>query len=62
MISIIWQYSSLTETNVNNNLLHYCVGFMSHFSIGATNYYIRNPDLQLLKIRHKFPRSLLGYQ
>ena len=35
---------------------------MSHFSIGATNYNIRNPDLQLPRIRHEFPRSSLRYQ
>ena len=35
---------------------------MPHFSIGATNYNIRNPDLQLLRIRHEFPRSSLRYQ
>ena len=35
---------------------------MTHFSIGATNYNIRNPDLQLPRIRHKFPRASLRYQ
>ena len=35
---------------------------MPHFSICATKYNIRNPDLQLPKIRHKFPRSSLRYQ
>ena len=30
---------------------------MPHFSIGATNYNIKNPDLQLPRIRHEFPRS-----
>ena len=35
---------------------------MPHFSIGATNYNIRNPDLQLPRIRHEFPRSSLRYQ
>ena len=35
---------------------------MPHFSIGATNCNIRNPDLQLPRIRHKFPRSSLRYQ
>ena len=35
---------------------------MPHFSNGATNYNIRNPDLQLLRIRHELPRSSLRYQ
>ena len=35
---------------------------MPHFLIGATNYNIRNPDLQLPRIRHEFPRSSLRYQ
>ena len=35
---------------------------MPHFSIGATHYNIRNPDLQLPRIRHEFPRSSLRYQ
>ena len=35
---------------------------MPYFSIGATNYNIRNPDLQLPRIRHEFPRSSLRYQ
>ena len=47
---------------INNNLPHYFDDFMPHFSIGATNYNIRDPDLQLPRIRHKFPRSSLRYQ
>ena len=35
---------------------------MCHFLIDATNYNLRNPDLQLPKIRHEFPRSSLRYQ
>ena len=41
---------------------HYFDDFMPHFSIGATNYNIRNPDLQLPRIKHEFPRSSLRYQ
>ena len=47
---------------INNNLPHYFDDSMPHFSIGATNYNIRNPDLQLPRIRHEFPRSSLRYQ
>ena len=35
---------------------------MPHFSIGATNYNIRNPDMQLSRTRHEFSRSSLRYQ
>ena len=35
---------------------------MPPFSIGATNYNIRNPDLHLPRIRHEFPRSSLRDQ
>ena len=49
-LAILKFYSKL----INNNL--------PHFSIGATNYNIRNPDLQLPRIRHEFPRSSLRYQ
>ena len=34
----------------------------SCFSIGATTYNIRNPDLQWQRIRHEFPMSSLRYQ
>ena len=32
---------------INNSLLYYFDNFIPYFSIGATNYNIRNPDLQL---------------
>ena len=35
---------------------------MPHFSIGATNYNIRNPNLQLPRIRYELSRSSLRYQ
>ena len=57
-LAILKFYSKL----MNNNLPHYFDDFMPHFSIGATNYNIRNPDLQLPRIRHEFPRSSLRYQ
>ena len=57
-LAILKFYSKL----INNNLPHYFDDFMPHFSIGATNYNIRNPDLQLPRIRHEFPRSSLRYQ
>ena len=50
-LAILKFYSKL----IKNNLLHYLNDFMPHFSIGATNYNIRNPD-------HEFPRSSLRYQ
>ena len=49
------------STLINNNLPHYFDDFMAHFSIGATHYNIRNPDLQLPRIRHEFSRSSLRY-
>ena len=30
---------------INNNLLHYLADFMPQFSIGATNYNLRHPNL-----------------
>ena len=57
-LAILKFYSKL----INNNLPHYFDDFMPHFSIGATNYKIRNPDLQLPRIIHEFPRSSLRYQ
>ena len=44
---------------INNNLPHYFDDFMPHFSIGATNYNLRNPNLQLPRIKHDFPSSHL---
>ena len=41
---------------------HYFDDFMPHFSIDATNYNLRNLDLQLPRIRHEFPGSSLRYQ
>ena len=35
---------------------------MPHFSIGATNYNLRNPNLQLPRIKHEFPKFSLRYQ
>ena len=57
-LAILNFYSKL----INNNLTHYFDDFKPHFLIGATNYNIRNPVLQLPRIRHKFPRSSLRYQ
>ena len=57
-LAILKFYSKI----MNNNLPHYFDDFMPHFSIGATNYNIRNPDLQLPRIRHEFPKSPLRYQ
>ena len=47
---------------INNNLPHYFEDFMSHFSIGATNYNLRNLNLQLPRIKHEFPKFSLRYQ
>ena len=57
-LAILKFYSKL----INNNLPYYFDDFMPHYSIGATDYNIRNPDLQLPRIRHEFPRSSLRYQ
>ena len=45
-LTILKFYSKL----INNNLPHYFDDFIPHFSIGATNYNIRNPDMQLPRI------------
>ena len=57
-LAILKFYSKL----INNNLHYYFDDLMPHFSMGATNYNIRNPDLQLPRIRPEFPRSSLRYQ
>ena len=57
-LAILKFYSKLNY----NNLPHYFDNFMPHFLIGATNYNIRNPDLQLPRIRHELLRSPLRYQ
>ena len=45
---------------INNNMPHYFDDFMPHFSIDASNYNTRNPNLQLPRV--EFPRSSLRYQ
>ena len=57
-LAILKFYSKL----INNNLPHYFEDFMPHFSIGATNYNLRNPNLQLPRIKHEFPKFSLRYQ
>ena len=47
---------------INNNLPHYFDDFMSHLSIGAANFILRNPNLQLLRIKHELPKFSLRYQ
>ena len=34
---------------------------MPHFSISATNYNLRNPNLQFQRIKHEFPKVSLRY-
>ena len=57
-LAILKFYSKL----INNNLTHYFEDFMPHFSIGATNYNLRIPNLQLPRIKHGFPKFSLRYQ
>ena len=57
-LAILKLYSKL----INNNLPPYFDDIMPHFSICATNYNLRKPDLPLSRIRHEFPRSSLRYQ
>ena len=54
-LAILKFYSKL----INNNLPHYFDDFMSHFSSGATNYNLRNPNLQLPRIKHEFRKILI---
>ena len=57
-LAILMFYSKL----INNNMPHYFDDFMPHFSIGATNYNLRYPNLQLPRIKHEFPKFSLRYQ
>ena len=47
---------------INNNLPHYVDDFLPHFSIDATIYNLRNPNLQLPRFKHEFPKFSLRYQ
>ena len=57
-LAILKFYSKL----ISNNLPHYFDDFMPQFLIGATNYDLRNPNLQLPRIKHEFPKFSLIYQ
>ena len=57
-LAILKFYSKL----INNIVLHYFDDFMPHFSIGATNLNLKNPNMQLQRIKHKFPKISLRYQ
>ena len=41
---------------------HYFDDFMPQFLIGATNYDLRNLNLQFPRIKHEFPKFSLRYQ
>ena len=57
-LAVLKFYSKL----INNNLPHCFNDYMPPFSIGATNYNLRNPNLQLPRIKHEFPKFSLRYQ
>ena len=47
---------------VNNNLPHYFSSFTPQFSAGQQNYNLRNPTMQLPRIKHEFPKQSLRYK
>ena len=56
-LAILKFYSKL----INNTLPIYFNDFMPHFLIVATNYNLRNPNMQLPRIKHEFPKISLRY-
>ena len=57
-LAVLKFYSKL----VNNNLPHYFSSFTQQFSGGQQNYNLRNPTMQLPKIKHEFPKQPLRYK
>ena len=47
---------------VNNNLPHYFSSFTPQFSAGQQHYNLRNPTMQLPRIKHKFLKQSLRYK
>ena len=47
---------------VNNNLSHYFSSFTPQFSAGQELCNLRNPTMQLPRIKHEFPRQSLRYK
>ena len=57
-LAVLKFYSKL----VNNNLPHYFSSFTPQFSAGQQNYNLRNPTMQLPRIKHEFPKQSLRYK
>ena len=57
-LALLKFYSKL----VNNNLPHYFSSFTSQFFAGQQNYNLRNPTMQLPRIKHEFPKQSPRYK
>ena len=57
-LSILKFYSKL----INNGLPHYFDDFTPMFSVGNSQYNLRNPCRQIPKIKHEFPKQSLRYK
>ena len=47
---------------INNNLPHYFDKFKPQFANGVSHDNLRNPSMQLPKIKHEFPKQSLRYK
>ena len=47
---------------INNELPHYLQDFTLTFSDGVNHYSLRNPNRQITKIVHEFPKHSLRYK
>ena len=57
-LAVLKFYSKL----VSNNLPPYLSSFTLQFSAGQQNYNLRNPTMQLPRIKHEFPKQSLRYK
>ena len=58
LVAVLKFYSKV----VNNNLPHYFSSFTPQFSAGQQHYNLRNPTMQLPRIKHEFPKQSLRYK
>ena len=57
-LAVLKCYSKL----LNNNLPHYFSSFTPQFSAGQQHYNLRNPTMQLPRIKHEFPKQSSRYK
>ena len=57
-LAVLKFYSKL----VNNNLPRYFSSFTPQFPAGQQNFNLRNPTMQLPRIKHVFPKQSLRYK